>query len=70
MVDIDETIIDDTIEKLFGIFTTLIQSFGEKILDQVGNVVNGRFNNSVGILIIVGTISITAYMVIRRAQTG
>lgn len=70
MVDIDETIVNNTIEKLFGVITILIEGFGGAVLDQIGNLITGRFNNSVGVLIIVGSISITAYMVVRRAQTG
>ena len=69
MVDIDETLIDNTIDSLFGIITTLIESFGGAILNQVGNLVTGRFNNSVGVLIFTGTIAATAYMVVRKAQS-
>lgn len=69
LVDIDEAMIDDTIDKLFGIIQTLIVAFCSIILDQVGNLVGNRFGNSVGVLIFTGTIAVTAYMVIRKAQS-
>lgn len=66
MVDIDETLIDSTIDSLFGIIQTLIEEFGSVIGRNLGHLIQGRFSNNVGILIIVATIGGTAYMVMRR----
>lgn len=69
MVDIDETIIDNTTEKVLDIIPRLIEAVVGKILGGIGNILTNRGNN-IGILIMAGVIGLTAYMVIRKAQTG
>lgn len=66
MVDIDETLIDGVVEDLLGIMQTLITAFGEAIFRNIGHLVQGRFSNSIGVLMIVAVIGGTAYMVMRR----
>jgi len=66
MVDIDESLIDSTIDSLFGIISTLIQQFGKSFLDIAGNLISGTFSNHVGVLIITLTIGGTAYMVMKK----
>ena len=66
MVDIDETLIDGVVDDLLGIIQTLIVKFGEVIFRNLGDIVQGRFSNSVGVLMIVAVIGGTGYMVMRR----
>lgn len=66
MVDIDETLIDGFVDDLLGIIQTLITKFGNVIFRNIGNLVQGSFSNSVGILMIVAVIGGTAYMVMRK----
>lgn len=65
-IDIDENLIDNTIDSLFGIISTIIQQFGKSFLDIAGSLIGGTFSNNIGILIITLTIGATAYMVMRK----
>lgn len=65
-IDIDESLVDNTTDSLFGIIRTLIEGFGGVILRNIGHLIEDTFSNNVGILIITATIGGTAYMVMRK----
>lgn len=65
-IDIDESFIDGIVDDLLGIIQTLITEFGSTIFRNIGHLVEGRFSNSIGILMIVAVIGGTGYMVMRR----
>ena len=67
MVEVDVVSIDATIAKLLGIIQTLIVAFGTAIFDQIGNLVQNQFSNSVGVLMISFIIGITALLTVRKA---
>ena len=69
-IDIDESLIDNTITSLLDIIQTLILQTGTKLLGNFKNLIDNRFGNSIGILIITATIGITAYLTIRRASSA
>ncbi len=66
LFDIDETLIDSTIAKLFDIFTTLLSVFGEKFLDILGFFVNNKSGNPIGVLLLTLIFAGTAFMVFKR----
>ena len=67
LFDIDETLLDGTIAKLFNLITVLIGVFGEKFLDILGYFIGDSSGNPIGVLLLTLILVGTAFMVLRRA---
>ena len=68
LFDIDESLIDNTVGKLFDILTTLIGVFGAKFLDILGYFINDSSGNPIGILLLTLIFVGTSFMVLRRVN--